>query len=902
MINKWMLCLLLVTVSCEKKSKTSVDSSTYLKENPQPLGSFERPKDSKPILIENVKIMTASGETLDKASLLMAQGLIKEVSTDKITPTDETLVIDGTGLTLTPGLIDVHSHMGVYSSPSVDGHEDGNEMSRPVTSDVWAEHAFWPQDPDLWRALDGGVTTIQVLPGSGNLIGGRSFTAQLIPKVSAREMRFEGAPQGLKMACGENPKRTHRDKGVMTRMGNMAQFRKAFQEALEYKREWSEFRSAKGKSAKIPKRNFVSETLMQVMDGQILVHFHCYRADDISAILDLAQEFGFKIHTIHHGLEAYKVADRLAKENVGVATWADWWGFKAEAYDGIPFNLALIEKSGAKAIVHSDSAKEIRYLNIEAAKALSSARKIGLDFTDDQALSWITKNAAWSLGIDDKVGTIEEGKIADVVLWDGNPFSIYTKTQMVFINGKLILDRKNKKIPSSDFELGFENSVFDDGRDFVSIPVKTPPSESSEKEKTDPIKATLFQFPSVYNEKDFSIQSPENLSKGLLIENARAFIKGQWLEQQTLLIQNGNIVELNPKNPPSQFARLNAQGLWLSPGLIESSSQLGLFEITLDSRAQDLFTNSSLPSPDYQAMDALNAESIRIPIRREEGVTTAISHLDGDIAAGFSVAFDLNPQNPKAEKNALFGSLEKNGWGRGPKKTRPELWSRLRNLVNESSFYIKNRQAYLSGQTQAFTFARADLEAFSKVLSGEVPWVLEAHRASDLRKIMALKKNLKSQGHSVNLIIKGASEAWLVADELKEALIPVIITPSDQTPTDFNKTRARFDLATFLDQKGVEFIIVDTGDLGGSRLRQEAGIAVRYGLNPNQALKSITETPAKIFNLEGGQILAGQKANLILWSGDPLEPTSRAEKIWIHGEEMSLKTRQKALALKYLRL
>ncbi len=273
--------------------------------------------------------------------------------------------------------------MGVYPNPGLSAHNDGNEASRPVTSDVWAEHGFWPQDPSIWRALAGGTTTIQVLAGSANLIGGRSFTVKLIPEVSPREMRFAGAPKGLKMACGENPKRVYEDKGLQTRMGNVAGYRKAFQEALEYMREWEDFK--KEKSGKLPKRNFVSETLAKVIRGEILLHFHCYRADDISNILDVAEEFGFKIRAVHHGLEAYKLAERLNKENVATATWADWWGFKAEAFDGIPYNAAILHSYGATPIIHSDSSVDIRFLNLEAGKALSFGRSLGIEITEDEA-------------------------------------------------------------------------------------------------------------------------------------------------------------------------------------------------------------------------------------------------------------------------------------------------------------------------------------------------------------------------------------------------------------------------------------------------------------------------------------------------------------------------------------
>ena len=317
--------------SSSKKGQTDF----WKNQMPQAAEPESFPMDSQPLVIKGARVMTANGSIYPKAFLLLEKGLIKEISEQEIAAPPEALVIDAQGMVVTPGIIDVHSHMGVYSKPSLEAHSDGNEAVRPITADVWAEHGFWPQDPSLWRALAGGVTTLQVLPGSANLIGGRSFTAKLIPKLSAREMRFPGAPQGLKMACGENPKRVYKEKGgPHTRMGVMAGFRKAFQKAIEYNRKWVAQGSLgekgqwkpKNKKKEMPERDFVSETLSEVMKGHILVHVHCYRADDLSAMLDLAKEFNFKIRSFQHGLEAYKIRHRLAKESVAVASWVDWWG------------------------------------------------------------------------------------------------------------------------------------------------------------------------------------------------------------------------------------------------------------------------------------------------------------------------------------------------------------------------------------------------------------------------------------------------------------------------------------------------------------------------------------------------------------------------------------------------
>jgi imidazolonepropionase-like amidohydrolase len=417
------------------------------------------PLPSKATLITNATILTGTGERLDNASLLISEGKIAFVGEGQA-PAD-VVTIDASSRWVTPGLIDVHSHLGVYASPSVKAHSDGNEMSNPATPNVWAEHSIWPQDPGFSRALAGGITTLQILPGSGNLIGGRGVTVKNVYSNSYQGMKFPGAPYGLKMACGENPKRAYgaRKQTPMTRMGNVAAYREQWIEAQYYIDDWARYeeKAAAGKDdAKAPKRDLKMETLAGVLKGEIIVHMHCYRADEMMTILDMADEFGYKVGTFHHGVEAYKIADKLAEKGVCGALWADWWGFKMEAYDGIQENIALVDRpKGGCAIVHSDDGEGIQRLNQEAAKAMGSGNRAGMDISPEHAIRWITSNAAKSLGISDRTGSLETGKMADVVIWNQNPFSVYAKARQVFIDGALVYDRDNPDLqPVSDFELG----------------------------------------------------------------------------------------------------------------------------------------------------------------------------------------------------------------------------------------------------------------------------------------------------------------------------------------------------------------------------------------------------------------------------------------------------------------
>ena len=419
---------------------------------PAPFESRYEGLAAQTTLITGAIVLTGTGERLDNADVLLVNGKIAEVGSGL--SADGADVIDASGKWVTPGVIDVHSHLGVYASPGTLSHSDGNEATAPVTAEVWAEHSVWPQDPGFTTALAGGVTAMQVLPGSANLVGGRGVTLKNVPGRNVMDMKFPDAPHGLKMACGENPKRVYGGRGQApgTRMGNVAGYRAAWIDAAEYR---DKLKAAENGQGEKPKRDLKLETLMGVLEGEIIIHNHCYRADEMSVMLEVAEEFGYKVGTFHHAVEAYKIADLLAEADTCAAVWADWWGFKMEAYDGIRENAAIIDQAGACAIIHSDSGIGIQRLNQEAAKVMGAAARVGMDIPPETAIRWTTANAAKSLGIADQTGTLEAGKMGDVVVWDGNPFSVYTRAERVYIDGALAFERGNDEVnPVTDFTLG----------------------------------------------------------------------------------------------------------------------------------------------------------------------------------------------------------------------------------------------------------------------------------------------------------------------------------------------------------------------------------------------------------------------------------------------------------------
>ena len=382
------------------------------------------------LAIVHATVLPVSGPPIEDGTVLITDGRIEAFGSGLPVPGGTPTVVDATGKWLTPGMIDVHSHMGVYAWPSVGAHGDGNEMTAPTTPRVWAGDSVRVGDPAFARARAGGVTTVQILPGSANLIGGESAVLKLRPVRTLAGMRFDGAPRGIKMACGENPKRVYKDDedGPSTRMGNLAGMRAAFQGALDYRTA----RARRG--ADRPPMDHGEEVLLDVLDGEVRVHVHCYRHDDIEGIYRVMDQYGIQVASFQHALEAYKVADLIAAHGTAIATWPDWWGFKLEAYDGIPDNARLSRAAGVSVVIHSDSANTVQRLYTEAAKLLATG------MSEAAALETVTLAPARMLGIEGRTGSIEVGKDADLALFTHHPLDVYTRVSRTWIDGALVYD------------------------------------------------------------------------------------------------------------------------------------------------------------------------------------------------------------------------------------------------------------------------------------------------------------------------------------------------------------------------------------------------------------------------------------------------------------------------------
>lgn len=448
---------LFVSPVAAKKKEEERQSSPLSPSATDPWPSTYRPLPRADMLITGATILDGAGGRHDMADVLVRDGRV--VAVGRNLDAGGAAVVDGRGKWVTPGIIDVHSHNGTFVVPltSVDEHgSDVTEISDPNAAETWIEHAVNAQDIAFDRALAGGVTTLQILPGSTTIIGGRSVVLKNVPAVTMQGMKFPGAPQGLKIACGENPKLYYggRASAPNSRQGELAMFRAAFSAAQDYLERSRGEKPGKGGGHKGP-RNLELETLAGVLTGDISVQAHCYRADDMAVMLGLAREFDFRIAAFHHATEAYKIPAMLREAGTCAAVWSDWWGFKVEAQDAIRENAAFVEAAGACAMMHSDSPQVGQRLTIEAAKAAGAGRRAGVSLPPETVIRWVTSNPAKAMGLDDRIGTLAPGYNADLVLWSGDPFSIYSHADRVYIDGGLVYDHANPAYrPRSDFEIG----------------------------------------------------------------------------------------------------------------------------------------------------------------------------------------------------------------------------------------------------------------------------------------------------------------------------------------------------------------------------------------------------------------------------------------------------------------
>lgn len=807
-------------------------------------------------LLRGATLLPVTGPSL-QGDLLVKGGKIAALGVGLKAP-EGVKVIDAAGLFVMPGIIDTHSHFSVSAGI--------NEATLSVVPEVRVRDVVNSEDTQVWRGLAGGVTAARLLHGSANCIGGQDAVIKLKYGKPARELVLHDAVRGVKFALGENVKRGA-GRFPNTRLGVEAVLVRAFTEAQAYRQEWQDYASAKnsGKNPVEPRRDLRLEALVDILDGKLLVHCHSYRSDEILMLLRVADRFGFRIKSLQHGLEGYKVAPEIAAHGASLSTFADWWAYKIEAFDAVPHNAALLQEAGVTPVLKSDSNELMRHLYQEAAKTL----KYG-GLSETEALKLITLNAAKQLSLDQRLGSLEVGKDADLAVFTAHPLSGYARCVMTFVDGEVFFDdreaAKGLTLP------GF------------ALPKPRGPGVPMRKIERSPTGVYLL--------------------KGATLHT----VSGAAQPNDSLLIVDGQIKEVGANvAPPPGAGIVDAAGLHVYPGMIDAGTILGLTEIGSAQETQD-FAEGGDFQPDLRASIGINPDSELIPVTRANGVLTVVSRPTGALVAGQSALINLFGWVPKdmllvdplglhVDYPARVGVFS--GTPNGPvlgravaRRQREEKLRRLRQLFEQAKVLELSKA---NGVAKGPVDPR--LEALIPYVKAEKPVVIEAQRQEEILQALKLADDLK-----LKVILSGGLESWKVADELKKRNVPVILGPVLTMPQEpHDRYDSAFTAARRLHEAGVKFCIRSEGGTNSRNLPYEAAMAVSYGLPAEEGLKAVTLYPAEILGVAErlGSLDAGKAANLVLTDGDLLQPSTNVLALFIAGVPLEPTSKQTKLYERY---
>jgi len=808
----------------------------------EPEWATEIEADRKPALrtggsvfIRGATVLPVSGPMLADTTLLVRDGNIAAIGTD-LSPPDGVTVIEGAGLFVMPGIIDCHSHMALSSV---------NEGTESITAEVRVGDVIDHRQVDIFRALAGGVTTIHTMHGSANTIGGECVVLKLRYGAGPEAMRFAGAPRSLKFALGENV--THMNSAPRgeryphTRMGVEGVLREAMTAATVYREQQQAAASLDGAALR---RDLRLETLAGVLTGDVWVHCHGYRGDEYLRLIDVAEEFGFRIGVMQHCLEGYRIMPEIARHGCGVSTFASDWAYKIEAYGGIPYNTAMLTRQGVCVSVNSDSPVTIRYMQQEAAKSI---RWGGLG--TQEALALVTLNPARQLGIDKHVGTLEVGKDGDLAIFDGHPLDSFSRCVYTLIDGEVFFADAEPK------------------RAAPLSPVQRAP-DAPKAIAPDPNGAYLLTGATVHP------------------------VAGDAIAGGAVLIRDGRIVEVAAQiAPPSDATVVDLSGAHIWPGLIDAGTDLGLMEIsgvtqTRDDRELAMF------QPELRAMSALHPHSEHVAIARASGITTALTCPTGGVISGRGAIVDLAgwtmPEMLRTADFAMFmrvPSLPVHLSGRRAKERREAFEKesmQIKEFMRKAKSYARWRAA--EGEPRPPRDLR--LEAMAPCLAGELPVIVRAQSHQEILESLEFANT-----HGLKPIILGGREAWKCAPLLAERDVPVILSTTWSLPAgDFEPFDSVFACAAELDRAGVRFCFASDSVAGMIDLPFQVGSAVAYGLPPERAMRALTLGAAEILGIddEVGAIAPGKVANLIVTSDLPIQATAGVTHVFIRGAPVDL--------------
>jgi imidazolonepropionase-like amidohydrolase len=867
--------------------------------SPRVAGQAPQRAPASSTAITGATILTVTRGTIPNGTILVRDGRIAAVGADVTVPAGAD-VFDAKGLYVSPGIIDAHSHIAADSI---------NEGGTTVSSMTGIEDVLDPADVNIFRDLAGGLTTANVLHGSANPIGGRNAVIKLRwGKKKAEELLFEGAMPGIKFALGENPKdmrqfgQTGPRRYPVTRPGVEFVIRDAFTRAKAYQRAWQEHakRKAAGDASPPPRRDLQLEPLVEILEGRRLVHAHCYRADEILMLIRLAEEMGFRIATFQHVLEGYKVAKEIAAHGAGASTFSDWWGYKIEAIDAIPYNATIMVRKGVVVSINSDSAEHARRLNTEAAKSVKWG---GL--SDDEALALVTINPAKQLRIDRRVGSIEVGKDADLAVWTHHPLSSYAIVERTYIDGITYYDRKA--------EQGRLSQLVKEKETLASAERTAERRATTPSDQPKPQLATTGPPPAGNGGAVGTTGSgARQTSAGqvLAITNARIHpVTRPTIERGTVVIRGNRIESLGASVAvPAGAKVIDAAGADVYPGFINSRSTIGLSEG--GARGFDDVSEMLDYNPQLRTVVAYHADSELIPVARSNGITTvavtpAGGTLGGEIAlmnldgwtweeATLKPSVGITFQFPTIGRG--FGGFGGPPQEAGPERTYEDLKKERDAKLDDLARLLDQARAY--GKAGAGRTRDWVLESLVPVVERRLPLVTRADRESDIRDAVAFAERV-----NVKIVLSGALEAPLVAPLLKEKNIPVLLGGVLSLPSREDMWHAAaYQAAAELSQAGVKFAFV-TGDNTNVRLLPyHAAMSVAWGLDRREAIKALTINAAEILGVADlvGSLEPGKIANLFISKGDPLEIRTPVTHVVISGRDVGVANKHLALFERFM--
>ncbi len=809
------------------------------------------------IVFRNATIYPGAAEPIPDATLIVQGDKILSVSATADTPKfpANATIVDLAGAVIIPGLVDTHSHIGIYPKPAVPAHSDGNEMSGPVQAIGRALDAVDPNDPGIKMALAGGVTTANIMPGSGNVIGGQTLYVKLIG-TTVEAMLIQGRAAdgtavvgGLKMANGENPKGYgRRNQAPFTRMKIAALQREQFAKAKEY--------LAKLNSDKKPDRDLALEPLVEVLQKKRTVHFHCHRADDLMTAVRIAEEFGFEL-VLQHATEAYRVAPELAKRKIPVSlTLVDSPGGKAEVMGLIEENAAILEKAGVPVSINTDDfITESRFYLKTGAIALRGG------MSEVSALKALTATAATIMHLDHRLGQLAKGLDADFVILSGKPFSVYTKVQETWINGKKVFDAAKE----SDRAYRDGGSWLPAGTQTPTLPVVKPLAAVKAPEK----KANPLAKPG---------KSTVILAGRIHTASGPPILNG------VILIEDGLIKKIGERGAfgvPNNAEVLTAAEV--TPGLIDPHSVVGLSGAWNIPADQDQDETSDPNQADLRVIDGFNPNEPLLEFLRANGITTVHATPGrATILAGTSAivrtsggTIEKCVVNPAAAFVVNLGEIPKETFKEKGPKTRMGIAALVRRQFAEA-------QAYAAKEPKE---RNAKLEALKPVLAKKIPVAFTAHRADDLLTALRIAEEFQLDARLVL-----GTDAYLVADTIAAKKVPIVLHPTTQRPGDQMETRHSYLGSAFaLKAKGIPLTICTSyeGYVPKQRnLRLEAAVAAANGLGPTVALQTVTIDSAKLLGISDkyGSLEVGKVADLVLYDGDPFEHATHVSVTIMNGK------------------